>query len=166
MQNQYGLYIYTYMHHPSIGALEKSSRAGCGICTVLRYTLRRSNQKRFDEAAAASSPVLATSSTLPKRMMNAEQSDDDLQLAKRLTELAQRDKSYGELDLGSIGHGRIVMRALCWEASGPRGSAEDMGIDIDTSVHNIIPRTDYFSLFFKSSCGSPLEITMSVLQDS
>lgn len=143
-------YVYTYMHHPNVGALLASAKSGCKACTLVCNDLRHRNKEEFNRIVSLYSPN--EKSKHPEPVAHATQLSDDISTATQFAECAKQKRAFTEERLGSYNNGRVVLVFRCDKESGPRGSSSDSQDILVWALTTPLLRG--YSSFFHSSCMS------------
>lgn len=116
-------YVYTYMHHPNVGALLASVESGCKACTIVYNRLRDRNKDTFDRTVRLNSPTGKSKYLEP--VAHATQLSDDMSTATQFAECAKQERAFTERRLRNYDNGRVVLVFHCDKESGPRECSND-----------------------------------------
>lgn len=120
-RNDGACYVYTYMHHPNVGALLASAESGCKACTLVCNRLRNRNEDTFNRIVSLYSPT--AKSEHPEPVAHATQLSDDISTATQFAECVKQERAFTEERLRNYNNGRVVLILHCDTESGPRESS-------------------------------------------
>lgn len=119
-------YVYTYMHHPNVGALLASAVSGCKACTLVCNRLRDCKKDMFNRMVSLCSPN--GKSKHPEPVAHATQLSDDISTATQFAECAKHERAFTEERLRNYSNGRVVLVFQCDKESGPTESSSDFQV--------------------------------------
>lgn len=111
-------YVYTYMHHPNIGALIASAESGCKACHIVYNSLRNRNRDILNGIVRLDSPT--GNSKHPESVAHATQLSNDVSTAAQFAECAKQERAFTKERLRNYNNGRVVLVFHCDKESGPR----------------------------------------------